>query len=199
MRIYNANSSVTLLSTKISTKKFYAALYFALLLQKDMVYIKTIILEITRHGSATLLICTTTNLYKRIGNLRSSFGVCLFLLCFLPPAIASNDQQNNLRAYSLEQLLNVKVAIASRTDVSLKKSPSSVSLFTRNDIQALGVRTLTELFSYVPGFYSMMNSVEGNQSHLVMRGHAQKYANTLLVLLNGQRINDDYIPAVLIT
>ena len=118
--------------------------------------------------------------------------LCL-ALCGLIICKSSNASElEDMRYMSMADLLNVEITVASRSEIPFWKSPSSVTLFTRADIQNLGVRTLFELLSYVPGFYSMMNSVEGNQSHLIMRGHAQKYANTLLVLLNGQRINDDY-------
>lgn len=113
-------------------------------------------------------------------------------VCCLSSASALANDDVDIYSFSLEELLNVPVSIASRNDTPLSKTPSSVSLFTRDDIERLGLNTLGDLLANVPGFYSMMDSVEGNLSHMVMRGHAQNYANTLLVLLNGQRINDDY-------
>lgn len=113
-------------------------------------------------------------------------------LCCLCSTLAKANQHRDIYNFSLEELLNMPVSIASRNETPLAKTPSSVSLFTREDIERLGLRTLGDLLTKVPGFYSMMDSVEGNLSHMVMRGHAQNYANTLLVLLNGQRINDDY-------
>ncbi len=118
--------------------------------------------------------------------------LCL-ALCGLIICKSSNASElEDMRYMSMDELLNMQITVASRSEMPFWKSPSSVTLFSRADIRNLGVRTLFELLSYVPGFYSMMNSVEGNQSHMIMRGHAQKYANTLLVLLNGQRVNDDY-------
>lgn len=122
-----------------------------------------------------------------------SFKTLLIVGFILHPSLCfSVDDSARIFNMTLEELLNTELTIASRNKTPLNKSPSSVTLFTHQDISNLGVRTLTELLAYVPGFYSMYNSVEGNESHLVMRGHAQKYANTLLVLLNGQRLNDDY-------
>ncbi|MGS2721441.1 TonB-dependent receptor plug domain-containing protein [Paraglaciecola aestuariivivens] len=119
-------------------------------------------------------------------------ALCSISLTCLFHASVQSKESTDIYSFSLEELLNVPVAIASRNDKSLTQAPSSVSLFTREDIQRLGLRTLGDLLTRVPGFYSMMDSVEGNLSHMVMRGHSQNYANTLLVLLNGQRINDDY-------
>jgi outer membrane receptor for ferrienterochelin and colicins len=115
--------------------------------------------------------------------------VCASMLCW---ENAKATEESDIYSFSLEELLNIPVSIASRNETPLWKNPSSVSLFTRQDIDRLGLRTLADLLTMVPGFYSMMDSVEGNLSHMVMRGHAQNYNNTLLVLLNGQRINEDY-------
>ncbi|MGX5173964.1 TonB-dependent receptor plug domain-containing protein [Aliikangiella sp. IMCC44653] len=98
----------------------------------------------------------------------------------------------DISGLSLRQLLNIKVSVATLKPQNLSKTPGSVTLFTRQQLNDLGVETLADLLSNVPGFYSMLNAAEGNQSYLVMRGHPQKYANTLLILHNGKRLNDDY-------
>ncbi|WP_105168118.1 TonB-dependent receptor plug domain-containing protein [Pseudoalteromonas sp. T1lg23B] len=100
--------------------------------------------------------------------------------------------EEDIYGLSLEELQNVSVTIATKTDTQLRYTPSTVSYFSKQQIQQLGIETLSELFAHIPGFYSMYNSVEGNQSYLITRGHPQKYANTLLVLINGQRLNEDY-------
>lgn len=93
---------------------------------------------------------------------------------------------------SLEELQSIQVQVATKTQTNINYAPSTVSYFTKQQIELLGVNTLVELFSHIPGFYPMFNSVEGNESYLITRGHPQKYANTLLVLINGQRLNEDY-------
>ncbi|WP_448565478.1 TonB-dependent receptor plug domain-containing protein [Thalassotalea ganghwensis] len=112
----------------------------------------------------------------------------LFGLSFNFSAIAGDD----IFELSLEQLMQTPVTIATVSESSVLKSPASVSLISKDDLNALGISTLIELFDYIPGFYSAYNSVEGNDSYMVSRGHAQKYANTILFLVNGQRINEDY-------
>jgi outer membrane receptor for ferrienterochelin and colicins len=105
---------------------------------------------------------------------------------------ANQVSDDDLTLLSLEDLLNLTVTVASKTSVKSSLSPSTVSLFSRQDLDALGVTDLVDLLKFVPGFYPSFTSVEGNQSYLVTRGHAQKYANTVLFLLNGRRINEDY-------
>ena len=99
---------------------------------------------------------------------------------------------DDLLQLSLDDLLKIKVSIASKHNESILLSSSSVTVFTRAEIKHLGISTFTELLTLVPGFFSMMDPVESNESFLVMRGHAQKYSNTILFLLDGQRMNEDY-------
>jgi outer membrane receptor for ferrienterochelin and colicins len=108
------------------------------------------------------------------------------------PVYADEKSNIDLFALSMEQLLDVSVSVSNKTETKITVSPASVSLFSRQDISALGVTNLIELLHHVPGFYPAFSPVEGNQSYLVTRGHAQKYANTVLFLLNGRRINEDY-------
>lgn len=97
---------------------------------------------------------------------------------------------------SLEELMNIPVSIATKSNIKLTNTPSSVSVYDQATLKTLGVRNLVDLFDVIPGFYAMYNPVEGNQSYLVTRGHSQKYAANVLVLVNGQRLNDDYTGGV---
>uniref|UniRef100_UPI0035617EFA TonB-dependent receptor plug domain-containing protein n=1 Tax=Shewanella sp. TaxID=50422 RepID=UPI0035617EFA len=108
------------------------------------------------------------------------------------PVYADENPNIDLFSLSMEELLAVTVSVSNKKETKITVSPSSVSLFSQQDISALGVTNLIELLHYVPGFYLAFSPVESNQSYLVTRGHAQKYANTVLFLLNGRRINEDY-------
>lgn len=109
----------------------------------------------------------------------------LALLCF-------NSNAEDFFALSIEELLNYEISVATKSSVALKHAPASVSVFSQEDIQSLGVRSLQELFNHIPGFHSSFTYQENNQSYLITRGHAQKYASTVLFLWNGMRINEDY-------
>ncbi|CAM4167636.1 TonB-dependent receptor plug domain-containing protein [Pseudoalteromonas byunsanensis] len=121
-------------------------------------------------------------------------ALCVYFTSLLGVFTLHNNvaAEEELYGMSLEQLQNVSVTIATKTNTQLKYAPSTVSYFSKQQIRQLGIETLSELFAHIPGFYSMYNSTEGNQSYLITRGHPQKYANTLLVLINGQRLNEDY-------
>lgn len=116
--------------------------------------------------------------------------------CALSASLPTLSAPVDLFDLSLEELMTIPVSIATKSEVKFTTTPSSVSVFSRAKLKSLGVHNLVDLFNVIPGFYAMYNPVEGNQSYLVTRGHSQKYAANVLVLVNGQRLNDDYTGGV---
>jgi len=103
----------------------------------------------------------------------------------------------SVAAMSLEDLLGVSVSVASRTEETFTQAPSSVTVFTRAEIQSMGVRTIEELLNFAPGFYSGRSA---NSSYgLGVRGRmSSQLSNDVLFLIDGQRINDDFSDASLL-
>jgi len=99
---------------------------------------------------------------------------------------------DELLSMSLKELSQVPVTIASRTEQSFIEAPSSVSVITKHRITQLGVRTLTDLLNYVPGFQSYMSPHESNRSLVLARGISDVYGKNILLMIDGLRINDEY-------
>jgi len=100
-------------------------------------------------------------------------------------AIESSD----LTALSLEELMNIPVRSASGFDQHASEAPSSVTVLTRNDLQAFGYRTLADALSSVAGFYS---TYDRTYQYLGVRGFDRPgdYNTRTLILINGVRVND---------
>jgi len=97
-----------------------------------------------------------------------------------------------LAQLKLEDLLNVEVKVASKRKESVFDAPSSVTVFTRQEIQAMGISTLEELLNFVPGFVSFRESVFGDGYMVAARGRTTPQASyNVLFMINGQRINND--------
>ncbi|MES2824883.1 MAG: TonB-dependent receptor [Pseudomonadota bacterium] len=91
---------------------------------------------------------------------------------------------------SLEELTQVIVTSSTLTEESLKTVPASITVFTRQQIQQLGVNTLEELMNYVPGYQSYLSDMGGitysSRSRRVANGNRE-----VLILLDGQRLIHD--------
>jgi outer membrane receptor protein involved in Fe transport len=96
----------------------------------------------------------------------------------------------NYLSMSLEELTQIKVTSSTLTKESLKTVPASITLFTRQQIQQLGVNTLEELMNYAPGYQSYLSDMGGvtysSRSRRVANGNRE-----VLILLDGQRLIHD--------
>jgi len=88
---------------------------------------------------------------------------------------------------SLEDLLNQQTAVATKRAVSLRESPSVMTIVTRQEMQEAGVRDLVDVLMMVPGFNLGMD-VQGvlGLSFRGIWGHEGK----VLLMVDGQEMNE---------
>ncbi|MCV2366527.1 TonB-dependent receptor plug domain-containing protein [Roseateles oligotrophus] len=95
-----------------------------------------------------------------------------------------------LMELSLEDLLQVRITAATLTEASLTTVPASATVFVREQIQQLGVKTLEELMNHVPGYQSFLiddaNALYSSRSRRIAFATRE-----VLVILDGQRLNHD--------
>ncbi|WP_254907761.1 TonB-dependent receptor plug domain-containing protein [Pseudoalteromonas shioyasakiensis] len=105
------------------------------------------------------------------------------------PLVANATEEQDLFSLSFEDLLNVQVDIASKTSETLSSVPSTMSIFSRKQIQALGVDNAYEVMNFVPG----MQSTRGDWVGAVPKDHARGVyldSGNVLVMINGERVNE---------
>jgi|GEM_PF-473786 len=88
---------------------------------------------------------------------------------------------------SLEDLMNIKITVASVTELTAKESPAIVSTITSDDIKAMGANDLMDVLKLIPGFQFGVDvegivglSVRGNWSH----------EGKVVLLYDGQELNE---------
>lgn len=135
----------------------------------------------------------------------------LFLLCILtistfvtqaqtkPPAITDTSDLSNLsiealmqlksryRATDLEKNITQAIEIASRKPLSLRRSPSIVTVITEEDIEHSGAKDFSEILKMIPGMELNMD-VEGVTA-LSFRGLRANEGKVML-LIDGLEMNE---------
>ena len=105
---------------------------------------------------------------------------------------ASVAHLQGLLNMSLEELLDVEIIVASKNEESVFDAPSSVTVFTRREILAMGITTMDELLNFVPGFISTREIIFGQGNMVAARGQTTPQASyNILFLLDGQRLNSE--------
>lgn len=103
----------------------------------------------------------------------------------------------DLAAFSLEELLQVKIVGASKYGQKQSEVAASASVISRREIKAFGWRTLAEALSSLPGVYS---TYDRQYSFLGTRGFGVPgdFNTRVLLTINGNRVNDVVFDAALL-
>ncbi len=105
---------------------------------------------------------------------------------FAQANLASADSID-LENISLEELMNIKITVASKTALTQRESPAIVSVITDNDIKNIGARDMLDVLRLIPGF-TFNQDVTGLVSWS-LRGNWGNEGKILL-LVDGQEMNE---------
>lgn len=109
----------------------------------------------------------------------------------LNPAQAYTNEE--LFSLSLSELMAVPVTGATLQPETLSSVPAAVTVFERKQIQRYGFRTLTELLNYVAGYQVQRSDTSAYHQSVSSRSlKANGDGRELLVLVDGQRLNNDW-------
>ena len=109
-----------------------------------------------------------------------------------PAADESNPDLEKLKNLSLEQIMEIQIPTvygAAKHDQKASEAPSSVSVVTRDEIQAYGHRTLADVLRGVRDLYI---NYDRNYGYLGVRGvnRPGDFGGRVLVLVDGHRMNE---------
>ncbi|OQY27472.1 MAG: hypothetical protein B6244_10490 [Candidatus Cloacimonetes bacterium 4572_55] len=108
--------------------------------------------------------------------------VCITAVC-LSTASAQEHGSPDYWDMSLEDLLEVKIVTAGKTEQKVADIPASVVVITRQDIERNGYQTLYEALSHIPGIYMIDNYVDKTFG---MRGFvSSSLSENFILLVNG--------------
>lgn len=116
---------------------------------------------------------------------------CLFLLNLLTVNLfADNGDTNKIKLYdlSIEELIEQRVTIATKTEEKNIKSPSVVSVITAEEIRIMGYRELQEVLQSIAGVEFFQNRI-GAKGYGIRGVSDNRQGGRLLVLLDGISYN----------
>ena len=121
---------------------------------------------------------------------RSAFARGLMATVLLLPFCMGHAQAAlppvDLTSLSLEDLMNVKVTSVSRRPQSLAETAAAVFVITQDDIRRSGATSIPEALRMVPGIE--VARIDGNKWAITARGFNGRFANKLLVMIDGRSV-----------
>jgi iron complex outermembrane receptor protein len=121
--------------------------------------------------------------------------VPVFLSVFsVASAQADETDGADLADLSLDELLSTEITTLSRKAENLGSAPAAVHVITQSDIRRSGARSIPELLRMVPGM--QVAQIDGNKWAVTSRGANGRFANKLLVLMDGRSLYNPMLSGV---
>ncbi len=117
----------------------------------------------------------------------------VFFIIYNHPIIAQEtDILDDLLKLSIVELLQVEIDVASKSKETIFDAPSSVTVFTRQELLNMGLTSVEQVLNYVPGFIATRELVFSSGYMVAARGMTSPQASyNVLFMIDGQRLNND--------
>ncbi len=109
--------------------------------------------------------------------------------------VSDEDAATMLKQLSLEELTGLTVVSVSKTEQKLSNTPAAVFVITSEDIRRNGATNIPDALRMVPGLH--VGTIDGSKWAITSRGFNGRFANKLLVLLDGRSVYSPLYSGVL--
>jgi iron complex outermembrane receptor protein len=116
----------------------------------------------------------------------SNSTLCVLSLVLLVSLITVNAASESLTDLSLEELMNVEVTSVSKKAERRQDAAAAIYVVTQEDIRRSGATNIPDVLRLVPGVN--VSKLTSNTWSVTARGFGGRFANKLLVLIDGRSI-----------
>lgn len=124
----------------------------------------------------------------------SALAVTLLVGAASPVLADDHSEASAFASLSLEELLTTEITTLSRKAENLGGAPAAVHVISQSDIRRSGARSIPELLRLVPGM--QVAQIDANKWAVTSRGANGRFANKLLVLMDGRSLYDPTLSGV---
>jgi len=111
-------------------------------------------------------------------------AVAVSIVCVLATVRAARAE--DYADLTLEQLMKIEITSAAKRPESIENTPAAVFVLTNEDIRRMGARSIPEALRMVPGLN--VAQITGSSWAISSRGFNSRFANKLLVLVDGRTV-----------
>lgn len=99
---------------------------------------------------------------------------------------SSSNQKAQLLELSLEELMRIEVTLLAKKKQKLSEAAAAIYVVTQENIRRSGVTSIPEALRLVPGL--QVARIDSNKWAISSRGFNDRFANKLLVLIDGRSV-----------
>ena len=111
-----------------------------------------------------------------------------------PPPPDDDDEEEDFAELELEELMQIRVTSVVGRPEPLLDMPAAIYVVTGEDIRRTGHRSIAESLRMVPGV--TVGQITPSSWAISVRGFADRFANNLLVLIDGRMVYDPLFSGV---
>ena len=124
---------------------------------------------------------------RSVVKFKAEISAALISCLLLPQQARANDQKSgDITSLSIQELMNIEVTSVSKRKEKLVSAPAAITVLTPDDIRRSGATTIAEALRLVPGLN--VARFTGNKWGVTARGFNSRFANKLLVLVDGRTV-----------
>lgn len=120
------------------------------------------------------------------GTLTNSMLVLFTMTVCWGSGLSEEEEINYLKKLSIESLLQMEVTSVSKKAEKLSSAAAAVFVITNEDIRRSGATSIPEALRMVPGLE--VSRIDANKWAITSRGFNGRFANKLLVLIDGRSV-----------
>lgn len=117
---------------------------------------------------------------------RKTVFLALALALLLPAVVVAEPAAENLMALSLDELVNLEVTSVARRSQKLSTAAAAIFVISAEDIRRSGASSIPEALRLAPGLE--VARIDANKWAVSARGFNGRFANKLLVLIDGRTV-----------
>ncbi len=116
------------------------------------------------------------------------FLMIILIGCYMGSLRAASafSDTTDLTTLSIEELMNIEVTSVSKKKEKISDAAAAVFVITQDDIRRSGATTIPDLLRMVPGI--QVARMDANKWAVTSRGFCGRFANKLLVLIDGRSV-----------
>jgi len=114
------------------------------------------------------------------------------LLCGAPNVNASDTNEANFLAMSLEQLMQIQVSVATKSPQTQNSAPAIISVISRDELRLYGGRNLADVLQRAPSLLVFGSSFMDNTAASMRGGKLTHTDDWILLLINGRPLRESH-------
>ncbi len=127
---------------------------------------------------------------RRVARAPFQFVVLALAMCL--GEASAQDSNRSLADMSLEDLMNVEVTSVAKREQALSETAAAIYVITQEDIRRSGATSIPEALRLAPGV--QVAQINAHAWAISIRGFNYRYANKLLVLIDGRTVYTPLFP-----